>query len=142
MKEPLVSQLRQTFKTNDELIEFLLNNHYPLSKPDLSHIFLNCNISKKEKYKNRLSDSIKFLLNTLNSDESNALIELLNSSDFSYIQYDGKFFSSPNNYYYDFNCNNLETAGFLIELANMEKTNSRKSISPDNLNTFKEALNR
>ena len=98
-------QKRYSFKYYDDLIEYMITNHYELNGSDLRHIFNKMKATESKSY-NNLGCAIIYLLDELKEEKYDRLIDLLNKC-FEYKIVDG-------NYIYI--CNNQLIAKYLINL--------------------------
>lgn len=98
-------QKRYSFKYYDDLIEYMINNHYELNGSDLRHVFNKMKATKSKSY-NNLGCAIIYLLDELKDEKYARLIDLLNKC-FEYKIVDGN---------YIYKCNNQLIAQYLINL--------------------------
>ena len=96
---------RYSFKYYNDLIEYMINNHYELEHGELWHIFNNMRATKSATY-NKLGMAIIYLLDELKGEKRDRLVNLLNKS-FEYKIINGC---------YVYICSNELIAKYLINL--------------------------
>lgn len=127
-KTKLDIQHKYSFSSSSELVDYVLKHNFILDQDEVGYIFnhivcKNTMDKLSPKYKN-LSQSVKFLLTSLNNKQREQLLQLINS-DFefktefqptSYL-FDGSL-SGEKFTGYSFSCKNPETCEGIIALAN------------------------